>query len=273
VRIETVDSWRELDDAVGDTTWCANPDSVHPATVFRGLARSAYRNVHGLARLHGDFAQLEPHVLRSFRKYAHRSAPGPTTWDWLALAQHHGLPTRLLDWTYSPLVALHFATVGAPDDEAILWQVDCEAVHAHLPAPLRDALGAEGARVFTIGLLAEQAPDVAALDALGGDEPFLVFFEPPAITDRIDNQAAVLSVGSAPDVQVDDWLRERPEVCRAWRIPPPVKHEIRRRLDQANITERVLMPGLDGVAAWLRRYYSPQGGPEARAGASMGGEV
>jgi hypothetical protein len=47
-------------------------------------------------------------------------------------------------------------------------------------------------------------------------------------------------------------------VWRAWEIPPDVKADIRERLDQANINERVLLPGLDGLAAWLRRYYSPE---------------
>ena len=60
---------------------------------------------------------------------------------------------------------------------------------------------------------------------------------------------------------MDDWVEQHPELCRAWRIPPHAKAEIRERLDQANITERVLMPGLDGLATWLRRYYAPERGP------------
>lgn len=264
--IDVVESWRELDDAVGEL----HGDRVHSPWVFRGLARSSYSNVSSLARLGDDYRSLERHLIRNFRKYAHRERPGPALWDWLSLAQHHGLPTRLLDWTFSPFVAAHFATATSPDHEAIVWAVDCEAAHAELPSELRDARLAEGALVFTTELLAEYAPSLEAFDRLTEDEPFVLFFEPPSLDDRIINQSAVLSAISDPTRHMDDWMHEHPDAWRAWRIPPDAKAEIRERLDQGNVTERVLLPGLDGLAAWLRRYYAPGRGIEsAEGGASM----
>jgi hypothetical protein len=67
----------------------------------------------------------------------------------------------------------------------------------------------------------------------------------------------VLSAIADPTCHMEEWMEEHPELWRAWRIPAGVKAEVRERLDQANVNERVLMPGLDGLAAWLRRYYSP----------------
>jgi hypothetical protein len=269
--ITTLTSWRELDEAISDRSWGSHAEHARPTVVFRGLARSDFSNVTSLARLDGDYPSLERHLLRNFRKYAYQRAPGPTTWDWLALGQHHGLPTRLLDWTFSPLVALHFATSTWPERDAVLWSVDCARVHDALPPILRELLDAEGAMVFTTEQLALAAPEVGDLGALQVDDrPFGLFFEPPTFDERIASQAAVLSVMSDPVCELGSWLEEHPGLGRAWCLPAELKAEVRRRLDQAQITERSLMPGLDGLAAWLRRYYSPQKDPSF-AGASMGG--
>jgi FRG domain-containing protein len=267
---ETVGSWRELDEAIADSSWARHQDRVRPTVVWRGLSRSSYSHMSSLARLSGDFARLERHLIRNFRKYAHREAPGPTMWDWLSLAQHHGLPTRLLDWTFSPLVALHFASATWSDDEAILLAIDCDGAHESLPGRARALYEQEGSLVFTTEMLAELAPDLDAFDGLSETEPFVVFFEPPSLDERIVNQAAVLSAISDPSCHMEQWMDEHPSLWRAWLIPPEVKAEVRDRLDQAHVNERVLMPGLDGLAAWLRRYYSPRRAPaEDLGGATM----
>jgi hypothetical protein len=256
--MHTVASWREFDDAVTSANQRDDRrERAHSSLVFRGLARSSYENRSSLARLGDGATRLEPHLIRNFRKYAHREQPGPALWDWLSLAQHHGLPTRLLDWTFSPLVAAHFATATSDGLEGVVWAVDCAAAHRLLPPKLRSALEEEGATVFTTELLDACVPTLAGLDALGGGEPFVLFFEPPSLDDRIVNQSAVLSAMSDPGAAMDDWLAAHPELWHAWRITPDAKREIRARLDQANVNERVLLPGLDGLAAWLRRYYAP----------------
>jgi hypothetical protein len=208
-------------------------------------------------RLGGDAAAKERHLVRNFRKYARRSFVGDDSiWNWLSLAQHHGLPTRLLDWTYSPYVALHFATahtdIHGCDGE--VWVVSLDAVAGALPAALSRVLREEGSYVFTGEMLSAVAPTPEALEQTA-DGPFPLFVEPPALTDRIVNQAALFALMSTATARLDEWLDQHPDAVRRIVVPAPLAREVRDRLDQINMDERVLMPGLDGLSQWLARYY------------------
>jgi hypothetical protein len=54
------------------------------------------------------------------------------------------------------------------------------------------------------------------------------------------------------------WLQSHPELWTKIIIPHELKWEIRDKLDQSNISERVLFPGLDGLCSWLARQYTPR---------------
>ncbi|HEX9106429.1 MAG TPA: hypothetical protein VF832_04365, partial [Longimicrobiales bacterium] len=90
--------------------------------------------------------------------------------------------------------------------------------------------------------------------------PFVLFLDPPSLDERIVNQAALFSVMSTPRGRLFDWLEGHPATYRRIVIPAELKWEVRDKLDQANVTERVLFPGLDGLSSWLRRYYTERPG-------------
>lgn len=257
IRVQT---WAELQERLFAEAWQPALDRHRSNYAFRGRTSAEENLSTSLARLGGDARSLEGYLLRNFRKYARRGdVPVDSMWDWLALGQHHGLPTRLLDWTYSPYVALHFATanLAAYDRDGVVWAVDYIRARERLPDALRGLLEQEGANVFTPELLRNAAPGFRELEGLAA-EPYCLFLEPPSLDDRIVNQYALFSLLSSPTASLDDWLRGRDDLVRRLVIPAELKWEVRDKLDQANITERVLFPGLDGLSRWLARYYRPR---------------
>lgn len=254
-------SWLDVLEALYQGSWSRDLRRFRSPYAFRGHGRKDHRLASSLVRLSrpgADVHRLELALLRNFRKYAHGEAAGADSiWDWLALGQHRGLPTRLLDWTYSPLVALHFATQNTAefDQDGVVWCVNFIEANKRLPRRLRRILQEEGSDTFTVEMLGGFRT-LREFDALAR-EPFVVFLEPPAVDRRILHQFALFSLMSNPNAVLESWLQEHPELYRQVIVPAALKWEIRDKLDQANINERVLFPGLDGLSRWLARYYTP----------------
>ncbi|HWI53297.1 MAG TPA: FRG domain-containing protein [Symbiobacteriaceae bacterium] len=252
--------WNDLTDQLFGDSWKEDLGRYRSTHVFRGLRNCAWDLRPSLSRPERNYINVENHLLRAFRKYARQDAvTDDSLWNLLAVAQHHGLPTRLLDWTYSPFIALHFVTDREEDfgADGVVWSIDVAAANEYLPPPLRGLLRKEGSMVFTVEMLSRAASNLEELEALSNDE-FVAFFEPPSLDARMVNQYALFSIMSSATGSLDNWLQERPELYKKVIVPSAIKREVRDRLDQANITERVLFPGLDGLSRWAARYYGPR---------------
>jgi hypothetical protein len=250
----TVRNWSELMQALYDIP--ASSHGRHRSDfVYRGLADASWGLDTSLYRLGGDYRNIERPMLRSFRKYAEPgSIPSENFWVRLSVAQHHGLPTRVLDWTLSPRVALHFATAEEEhyDKDGVIWCLDVVQARDLLPGDLRAVLEREYAWVFSIEML-EFISSMSAFDDLARHGPFLLFFEPPM---------------PGAHLRLSEFLEDHPDVYKRIVISKDIKWEIRDKLDQDNVTERMLFPGLDGLSRWLKRYYGP-GSSAARAGTAQ----
>lgn len=253
-----ISTWDQLQSEVFRDSWDPALQRHRSHHLFRGVSQARFDTRTSLAKLGGQYWDLEFHVLRAFRKYATRQqVPFDDDWNWMALGQHHGLPTRLLDWTYSPYIAMHFATAELShyDDDGAILVTDYHAAAETLPARLRSILLDAGSHVFTAEMLRKYAPSLREFAKENGDDVFMLFFEPPSLDERMTNQFAVFSMMSNTRASLDGWLRDAPTISRKLVIKSGLKWEIRDKLDQANITERVLFPGLDGLSRWLGRHY------------------
>ena len=256
--------------SLGDLIDKVTPTEPDPVTgrhrdsgVYRGAADASRPLLTSLDRLGGvapphSKTGLEEHILRNFIRYSrpYFETPPVNEWELLVAAQHHGLPTRLLDWTYSPLVAAHFATLDRQDHSArAVWRLDWKKVHCAFGFPELalliqdlDELFVKGGRFSPWTLFSRDRKE----------KPFACMIEPPSLDARIVAQAAVFTLCSDKSQPFDSFLEEHGlgDALTRFVIPAERTGRIRDQLDLASVDERRLFPDLDGVAAQMRRYYS-----------------
>ena len=206
----------------------------HPAPrwAVRGHRQMNWKLRPSVGRTEGYSVARELQLFNEFKRVGRPMVDRSkviTDWDWLFLAQHHGLPTRLLDWTFNPLVAIYFACQPSPRNKR-----DGELI----------------------------AVDIADAGQFGesdiGDEPFGIldtkFVLPTVVAPRIAAQKGLFSVHHQPQ--------------RSWRLRNQTqKHTIRADdkewflefLFGMGVDAAMLMADLDGISANLAWRYNKRG--------------
>ena len=230
--------------------------------IYRGISNAGYKMETSLYRNCKHLqANLEPAILNNFTKYAVIEDPSVegSVWTQMVLGQHFGLPTRLLDWTHSALIGLHFATSEdkmdlMADHDCAVWRIDMPEVHSLLPDNYKKVLSESTTDIFSVKTLSRVTESLKQYDEDMKDCA-MVIVEPPSIEQRIVNQYSFFSIVPMGINDVEGFLDRYTSNTVKYVISGKLRWRIRDMLDQLNVSERIMYPGLDGLSKWIARHY------------------
>jgi hypothetical protein len=220
--------WFKYEEKVAETL----PDFVSltlkGAYLFRGHADLDWELVPAIDR--SDFSNLEGKLEREtherlafaeFKRFAlpHLRSQPTNDWEFLALARHHGAPTRLLDWTENPLAALFFAVEPIRHTDGAVW---CYTT-SHGTAEALDV---------------QQTPDPLSVKRV-------MLFRPPHVHPRVWTQSGMFTVHPPKFKSLTDPWGVLP-LTRV-RITVAARARLRKELRRVGVHRASLFPDLDGV--------------------------
>ncbi|MDD3206595.1 MAG: FRG domain-containing protein [Lachnospiraceae bacterium] len=194
ILVKLIDNMDGVSELIRDQVFDKRVQRYRSSFLYRGLPNEAYHLETSLQRnCKNKSSETENCILRNFTKYAatEDSQLKDSIWRQMIVGQHHGLPTRLLDWTYSPLTGLHFSTSGEDlvnmdQHKSVLWKIDIEELNGLLPLKFQDMLSSENAFLFTTDMLEKLVSDLDEYDH-ECIKNSMILIEPPSIDQRIIN--------------------------------------------------------------------------------------
>ena len=217
------------------------PGSVLQDLIFRGQSGD-YPLMPKICRLKAkeDFLQAEKQILDEFKRsnpLLIQSQGAMDDWDYLALGQHFGLPTRLLDWSNNALTALWFAVSSNPDcpgqekPSGIVWML----------AAGEDDFITDLNRIHPFGI------------------PETKIFRPRLIKQRINNQSGVFSIHAENDLLKKRLLNDNKRYHKKlvkMKVPPEKIPGLQNDLNTLGVNAFSIFPELEGLCRYLQwRFF------------------
>jgi hypothetical protein len=236
IRLETWEDFLKIITSERYANWAFRGERDERWPLYSAISRYL-RNfgVHPQA-----WPEQEARILRIFKRKAHVHVEQPPDPDddfqWLALMQHHGAPTRLIDFTWSPYVAAFFALERTLGD-GVVWAMNPSRLAAS-PSPRRE-------------LVDPRVKDNFRKHFLAGTKRFIWMGEPHTMNRRLIAQSATFALPGVLDAPVEDILSGYPEpeeFLAKFILPNQVREVGMRELYRMNITFASLFPDLDGLA-------------------------
>lgn len=232
--------------------------------LFRGVSNIEYKPIPSIGRIKdkdqmGEALHSEYCMLTDFREKSVSYKESQTTIKLAVLAQHHGLPTRLLDWTTNSLVALFFAIRSNYDKDSLVYiffpkeftfeqKIDYETfVYSCNEDISQEFRSHRGKDILdkSDSLFIDYQQFV--LKQRGSD---VYCFQPSCVSDRMHAQSSVFTFHPYPFSPLKDGIQA------TITIPKEIKKRLRYDLEKNGIHEFSMLPGLDGLCQWLRQVYA-----------------
>jgi hypothetical protein len=188
--------------------------------IFRGHANKDWSLVPKIGR--SPYSGVdEIQIFESWKRRAieYLNISPESDWDWLAIAQHHGLVTRLLDWSTNPLFAAFFAVKNTYKGQAMIFV----------------------ARIPYDPKIQQTSP----FDING-----VKIFYPKSVVPRITRQGGLFTIHGNPTESPEEGIKDITELHKIY-IEESYRNTLRSELSFYGINEATLFPDLDGLASFI----------------------